>query len=126
MHMDPMALSMTAAWGGWCQRNGLTIDAANVGKHANYAARMHLFKHLGVAYEPALTEYEEEGRFMPLLQVKTQSELAKVISDVSALLHLHEKPDGLATVQYCVSELIRNVLEHSASPEGAYVCARST
>ena len=33
------------------------------------------------------------------------------------------EPDGLAAVQYCVSELIRNVLEHSGSPDGAFVCA---
>jgi len=123
-HMDPMALAMSAAWGGWCQRNGLKIQAINLGKHANYAARMHLFKHLSVGYNPPLTEHEEAGRFMPLIQVKTQADLDKVISDVSALLHLDNEPDGLAAVQYCVSELIRNVIEHSSSPEGAYVCAQ--
>ncbi len=30
----------------------------------------------------------------------------------------------MAAVQYCVSELIRNVLEHSGSPEGAFVFAQ--
>jgi anti-sigma regulatory factor (Ser/Thr protein kinase) len=43
---------------------------------------------------------------------------------MSALLHLENEPDGLAAVQYCVSELIRNVLEHSGSTDGAFVCAQ--
>ena len=42
-----------------------------------------------------------------------------------ALLHLDDDPDSLAAVQYCVSELIRNVLEHSGSADGAFVCAHS-
>jgi len=95
-----------------------------VGKHINYAARMKLFHHLGVSCDASLEEHEEAGRFMPLTQVKTHGELAAVIANVSALLHLDTEPDGLAAVQYCVSELIRNVLEHSGSPEGAYVCAQ--
>lgn len=124
-HMDPMALVMSAAWGGWCHRNGLTIKVENMGgKHINYAARMKLFQHLDVACETSLTEHEESGRFMPIAQVKTRSDREGVIANISALLHLDTVPDGLAAVQYCVSELIGNVLEHSGSPEGAYVCAQ--
>jgi len=123
--MDPMALSMTAAWGGWCQRNGLQVAVENdIGKSANYAARMRLFQHLNISYNPDLEEHEEAGRFMPLTQVRTHSELASVIANVSALLHLDKEPAGLAAVQYCVSELIRNVLEHSSSVDGAFVCAQ--
>ncbi len=123
-YMDPMALAMSAAWGGWCQRNGNRINAENIGKHANYAARMHLFRHLGIAHNPILDEHEEAGRFLPLTQVKNRNDLTGVIAGVSALLHLDQEPAGLAAVQYCVSELLRNVLEHSGSPEGAYVCAQ--
>ena len=123
-HMDPMALSMAAAWGGWCQRHGLEVRADNISNHANYAARMKLFQHLGVDYVVALAEREEAGRFMPIIQVRTPDELQTVIGNVSALLHLDREPNGLSAVQYCVSELVRNVLEHSSSPEGAYVCAQ--
>lgn len=124
-HMDPMALAMSAAWGGWCRRNGLRIEVENIdGKHVNYAARMKLFQHLEVSCDASLTEHEESGRFMPLACVKTSYELEAVIANVSALLHLDTELDGLAAVRYCVSELIRNVLEHSGSPEGAYVCAQ--
>lgn len=124
-HMDPMALVMSAAWGGWCRRQGLTIEVENVyGRHANYAARMKLFEHFGISHYTVLEEHEEAGRFLPIERVRSQSELESVIGNVSALLHLDTEPDALAAVQYCVSELIRNVLEHSQSREGAYVCAQ--
>src|SRR5262249_11471985 len=82
-----------------------------------------LFQHLGVDYEPGIVEHEEAGRFLPVTQVRNHAQLSAVIGDISALLHLDSEPDGLAAVQYSVSELIRNVLEHSGSPYGAYVCA---
>jgi hypothetical protein len=123
MHLDPMSLSMIAAWGGWCQRRGLKIEVKNPSHRANYAARMKLFQHLGVDYDPGISEHEEAGRFMPLCQVMNQNQLTAVIADISALLHLDKDPDSLAAVQYCVSELLRNVLEHSRSDEGAFVCA---
>ena len=124
-YMDPIALTMTAAWGGWCRRSGLCIKVENmIGPHINYLVRMRLFQHLGVACDLPLKEREEAGRFVPLTNVRTQADLAAVISNVSALLHLDREPDGLEAVRYCVSELIRNVLEHSGSSEGAYVCAQ--
>ncbi|MGO9572979.1 MAG: hypothetical protein ACLPTQ_01465 [Terriglobales bacterium] len=47
-YMDPLALVMTAAWGGWCRRKGWPIQVENCGQQVNYAARMKLFEHLGV------------------------------------------------------------------------------
>ncbi|MDE3062857.1 MAG: sensor histidine kinase, partial [Acidobacteriota bacterium] len=61
---------------------------------------------------------------MPLIQVKTTADLQAVIGNVSAVLHLDRDPNSLSAVQYCVSELVRNVLEHSESGEGAWVCAQ--
>jgi hypothetical protein len=122
-HLDPMALSMIAAWGGWCRRNRLPVTVKNLGRHAHYAARMNLFQHLGVDFDPDIAARDEAGRFLPVTQVVNRADLTGVIGDISALLHMDSDPDGLAAVQYCVSELIRNVLEHSGSPEGAFVCA---
>jgi hypothetical protein len=115
---------MTAAWGGWCRQKGWQIEVENCGHHVNYAARMKLFEHLGVQFAAELQEHEQSGRFMPVARVNSARELDAVIADISALLHLEQEPDGLAAVQYCVSELIRNVLEHSGSTDGAYVCAQ--
>lgn len=123
--MDPIAMAIVAAWGGWCQRNGCSIKAQNLsGPHLKYPIRVGLFEHLKVSHDPLVEEHEEAGRFIPLTRVKTNAELAAVIGNVSALLHLDKEPHGLTAVQYCISELIRNVLEHSGSMEGAYVCAQ--
>lgn len=122
LQFDPLSLSIIAAWGSWCKQRGLQIEVRNVGQQAKYAARMKLFHHLGVEHNP-VSEHEEAGRFMPLSQVKDQKQLTAVIADISALLHLDKDPDSLAAVQYCVSELLRNVLEHSGAKEGAFVCA---
>lgn len=122
-HLDPMALAMIAAWGAWCRREGYELEVQNLGKHARYAARMKLFECMKIEDVPAVGTHEEAGRFLPVTQVRNRDQLAGVIGDISALLHMENEPDGLAAVQYCVSELIRNVLEHSGSPDGAFVCA---
>lgn len=123
VQVDPLTLAIVAAWGAWCKRNGLGISVTNLGRRADYLARMKLFQHLGVDYAPGMVEHEEAGRFLPLCQIRDRKQIASAIADISALLHLDGEPDSLAAVQYCVSELLRNVLEHSGSPDGAFVCA---
>lgn len=123
-HLDPLALTMVAAWGARCRRLGLNIEARNLSRHCNYAARMHLFDSLNLEYQSNRTEHEESGRFIPIRRVQNHNDIRNVIGETSALLHLHDEPDSLAAVQYCVSELIRNVLEHSGSEDGAFVCAQ--
>jgi hypothetical protein len=124
LQLDPFSLAVIGAWGNWCQQHGQNIEVKNIGKHANYAARMRLFEYLGIEYSPPISEHEEAGRFMPLTQVKDQQQLTSVIANISALLHLEQDPDSLAAVQYCISELLRNVLEHSGASGGAFVCAQ--
>lgn len=125
-HMEPLALAMAAAWGKWCIRNGFPVRAKNlVNNPARYAARMRLLDFLEIPFEQAIEEHEEAGRFVPISHVTDRESLRSVIGDISALLHLSEDPETLAAVQYCVSELLRNVLEHSESPDGAFVCAHN-
>jgi anti-sigma regulatory factor (Ser/Thr protein kinase) len=123
VHLEPIALAATAAWGAWCHRRGKRIFVENLSRRADYAARMKLFQHLGLTYEADFVEHEEAGRFLPISQVVRHGQVGGVIGSISALLHLEDDPESLAAVQYCVSELIRNVLEHSGSPDGAFVCA---
>lgn len=125
MHLEPFALSMIAAWAGWCRSHAIKIDTPNITKSADYAWRMNLFEHLPAAYHPLRTTYEEAGRFMPIRNVKDKNDLTAAIADISALLHLTDNPESLIAVQYCISELIRNVIEHSGSEQGAYVCAHN-
>lgn len=79
---------------------------------------MKLFEQLGVSYQPHITEHEEAGRFLPIRNIKARADVGGTIADVSALLHLDRDVEAFAAVQYCMSELLRNVLEHSGSPEG--------
>lgn len=123
VHMEPVALAMAAAWGAWARRKGYSLRAVNLGQKTAYAGRMKLFTHLGINFDPGLEEREAAGRFVPLTQVSSSKDVGNVIGDISALLHLQEDPETLSAVQYCVSELLRNVLEHSGSPDGAFVCA---
>lgn len=125
MHIEPYGLAMAAAWGAWCRRNTASITVRNVGPQARYAARMKLFEHLRIDPGFSIVEHEEAGRFLPLRKVSTALDIRGVIADLSALLHLDRFPDALAAVQYCVSELLRNALEHAGSPDGAFVCAHN-
>lgn len=114
---------MCAAWGAWARRSGYRVKVVNLGPKTNYAARMRLFEHLGVGYDHGFEEREEAGRFVPITNIRTSADVKAVIGDISALLHLEEDPETLSAVRYSVSELLRNVLEHSGSPDGAFVCA---
>jgi anti-sigma regulatory factor (Ser/Thr protein kinase) len=84
---------------------------------------MKVFPHLGVQFDPGVVEHEEAGRFLPVTQIRRQEDATAVIANISAILHLENDPESLAAVQYCISELLRNVLEHSNSPDGAFVSA---
>jgi anti-sigma regulatory factor (Ser/Thr protein kinase) len=126
MYIEPFALAMVAAWANWCKRNSLHVAVQNLTSAADYAWRMRLFDFLpGVDYRPARTEHEEAGRFLPITNIRSTTDARSVLANISALLHLTDKPEILSAVQYCVSELIRNALEHASSPEGAYVCAQN-
>lgn len=126
MHGEPFAIAMIAAWAGWCAQHHLPLTVQNLTRSADYFWRMKLFDYLpGVFYRPSRIEHEEAGRFMSIKQVQNAVQAREVIANISALLHLTDNPEGLAAVQYCISELIRNVLEHSESAEGAYVCAHN-
>jgi hypothetical protein len=115
---------MIAAWGAWAQRNGHRIRVRNQGPHAAYMARMKLFEHLGVQYAARqVTPREEAGRFLPVTKISRREDVPGVMGSISALLHLQDDPESLSAVQYCISELLRNVLEHSESPEGGFVAA---
>jgi len=125
MHIEPFGMAMLAAWGAWCRRHGVRVEVENLGPKADYAWRMHLFQFLGVEYQPQRVEREEAGRFLPVTQVRNGADIRAVIGDISALLHLQHNPESLAAVQYCVSELLRNVIEHSNSSDGAFICAHN-
>jgi anti-sigma regulatory factor (Ser/Thr protein kinase) len=122
-YLEPVALAMIAAWGAHWRGVGRSVRVENLGVHAADAAGMGLFQHLGVDLETGSSEPLRSGR-LPLARVKTRADVAAVLERISEQLGLDDDPESLAAVRYCTSELIRNVLEHAGSPDGAFVCAR--
>jgi anti-sigma regulatory factor (Ser/Thr protein kinase) len=88
----------------------------------HYFERMGLFSFLKLNSGIIINEHESAGRFIPLTQIKDSNSLSKFIEDMIPLLHLdkrHSEP-----IKYIMSEIVRNVLEHSGSVDGAIVAAQ--
>lgn len=119
--IHPMVLAMIAAL-------GIKTDPSNIecekfeARSKNYLERMRLFDFLKIKSGMTMREHESAGRFVPLTQIKDSQELTKFITEIMPLLHL--EPKHAEPIRYIMSELIRNVLEHSLSPHGALVCAQ--
>ncbi len=119
--IHPVVLAMVAAL-------GLKIDSANISfekleatsKH--YLERIGLFKLLGLKSGIIITEHEAAGRFIPLAKITSSEEVSSFITDMVPLLHL--EPHQADPIKYIISELVRNVFEHSCSNVGAILCAQ--
>lgn len=121
MSIHPMVLSMIAALGSQIDPAKIECEKLEAtSKH--YLERMKLFKFLGTQSNIKITEHEAAGRFVPLTQIKNSSSLTKFVTEVTPLLHL--EPKHAEPIRYIMSELIRNVLEHSLSKDGAIVSAQ--
>lgn len=121
MSIHPMVLSMIASLGIKIKPENIKCEELEA-KSKHYLERMGLFGFLKIKSGIQITEHEAAGRFVPLTQIKTSEELTKFITEVTPLLHL--KPIHAEPLRYMLSELIRNVFEHSLSRQGAIVCAQ--
>lgn len=119
--VHPLVLSMVAALGLTCGENGVRSEQMEA-KSKHYLKRMGLFDFLKVKTDIKIEEHESAGRFIPLTQIFNNEELTKFITDVIPLLHL--KSEQAQPIRYVISELTRNVFEHSRSKIGAIVCAQ--
>jgi anti-sigma regulatory factor (Ser/Thr protein kinase) len=87
-----------------------------------YLIRMKLFDYVRLEPPTEIKEHEESGRFIPLTQIKNTGELHAAITNLVPLLHA--SPKVADPIKYVFSEMVRNALEHSASPVGAFVAAQ--
>lgn len=107
---------------------GLSLDPKNIqcefleatSKH--YLKRMGLFELLKIDTGIEIKEHEQAGRFIPLTQIQDGTNLTEFITEMVPLLHL--EPKQAEPIKYIISELIRNVFEHSESKIGALLCAQ--
>lgn len=121
MSVHPMVLAMIAALGLKTDPSKIVCEKLEA-KSKHYLERMRLFDFLKVPSGITIKEHEPAGRFVPLTQIKDSAALTKFITEVTPLLHL--EPKHAEPLRYIMSELIRNVLEHSLSRYGAIVCAQ--
>lgn len=93
-----------------------------IAKSRPYLQRMKLFEFLNHQVNFQVAEHEATGRFIPLTMVKSSEDVGEFITDMIPLLHT--TTEQAYPIKYVLSELLRNVIEHSRSPDGAVVCAQ--
>ncbi len=119
--VHPAVISMIAAL-------GLTVRPEKIqcqkfeATSGHYFVRMGLFKLLNIPSDIVIREHEPAGRFIPLTQIRTAEEQTRFITEMIPMLHLN--PEQAKTLGYIFSELIRNVIEHAESDNGAILCAQ--
>lgn len=119
--VHPVVLSMVTALGLDCKPEDISFPNLQA-KSKHYLERMGLFKLLRIRSGIKITEHEPSGRFIPLTQINEAGKLEAFIEDVIPLLHL--EPKQAQPIRYIISELARNVFEHSQSEIGAILCAQ--
>src|SRR5215210_1431256 len=122
--VHPVALAMAAAAGAAVKQSGGEFrgELTESGGALRYLLRMGLFRFIDLQPPVGVTEHEPAGRFIPLTQITSTDELSQFIVDIVPLLHA--SPEEAGPIKYVISELVRNTLEHAASPVGALVCAQ--
>jgi len=124
INVHPLAVAMIAALGKSVDSKQISCDPITA-PSGHYLKRIGLFDFLGI--NPVIKnikEHELAGRLIPLVQIVTSTDQDKFIEDLVPLLHLDRDPKHAEAIQHIFSELIRNVLEHSKSTQGAIVCAQ--
>jgi hypothetical protein len=121
--LAPIALSQLAAWSTEVKEAGGSIHyVSKYGPGIRYAVRMGLFDLMDIDYPIELKEHEEAGRFVAIRNVRSAADQERFITDLQPLYHQAAK--NVEAIQYSISELLRNVIEHSGASHGAYACAQ--
>ncbi len=119
--LHPVVLTMIGALGLTCTPDKITCEEITA-KSGHYLERMGLFELLKIKSAFAISKHDSSGRFIPLTQIRTSDELSHFITEIVPLLHL--EPKNAEPIKYILSELVRNVLEHAQTKNGAIVSAQ--
>lgn len=121
--VHPLVLSMVASLGLNVKSKGgkITFEPMEA-RSKHYFERMGLFKILGIDSKITLTEHESAGRFIPISVIKNSDDITQFMTELVPLLH--KEQFHATAIRHVISELVRNVLEHSGYKHGAVVCAQ--
>ena len=121
--VHPVVLCMVTALGLSVDKKGGNILCQRpMATSKHYLERMGLFEILNLDSQIPVQPHESAGRFIPITQIRNSQELHKFITEMIPLLH--SEPEQVEPIKYVISELVRNVFEHSESQDGAIVCAQ--
>lgn len=121
LNVHPAALVFAAALSQKIGHKNVTIKNA-AGRSGLYLDRMGLYSYAATESPYSYQQHEEAGRFVPISQIHNSPEQSKFITDLIPLLHLDVEKSQV--IYYIIGELVRNVLEHSMSKDGAFVAAQ--
>lgn len=116
-HAEPAALAALAAWADFQRARGVTLELDDSLK-SPYAWRIALLASLAGR---SLTSPSSVTDFLQPTPVRTVAENTALLQAIGPLLNLSTEQQRV-TVISCLSEILRNVVEHAESERGAYVC----
>ncbi len=121
--VHPMVIAMVASLGSGIPPKNIKFESFEA-RSKHYFERIGLFRFLGITSNISITKHDSSGRFIPLTKINNSTQLSKFLTDMIPLLHLAGNPKQAEPIQYIVGELVRNVIEHSRSDDGAIVSAQ--
>lgn len=121
INVHPALLTLVASLAMQVGKNNVRFDQLTASS-GSYLDRMGLFSFTAQQSPYHINKKEASGRFIPLTIIKNSTEQSKFITDMIPLLHL--PADKTDAIKYTIGELVRNVLEHSLSRDGAIVAAQ--
>lgn len=119
--VHPANLVLAAALAIKVGKDNVTI-AGDIPDTGRYLDRMGLYNLAKTASPFDYSQKEPSGRFVPISVIHTADDQSAFITNMIPLLHLSE--ENTTIVKYVIGELVRNVLEHSKSSDGAVVAAQ--
>jgi len=118
--LDPVTVSLLAAWADFWQTRSVPITCENLGGAGpRYAQRLGLFGYLPTEGARPLSTHDPAGRFVELRRIATQDELSALCADLASIIRI---PHLINLAQYFLAEMARNALEHAGAP--AFACAQ--
>jgi len=122
--VHPIVLCMVASAGRYIKsRDGEIKFKIMSAKSKHYFDVIGLFKVLNLKSQMAINKHEPSGRFVPISVIKNSEDITKFMTELIPLLHKKDQSHVVA-IRHVISELVRNVIEHSGYEQGAFVCAQ--
>lgn len=117
----PALLSALAATAARADTQGAGARLSDGSMLPRQASRMGLGEYFGLSDSGRPYLSDPTGRYIPVHRITTTRQVGDLVTDFVPLLHAERTT--ASAVSYVLWELLRNVLEHSGSGEGAFVCA---